>query len=265
MHRYEKLSIIVQALLGFILFFLRMMCISIEVFIRANIGERYINILHTLGITATYLLLVGLTKDLTPAFENHIVDGFFFISVILVVLHVIAAKLRHRNGQEIHSYYGGTPILVMFIPINENFFRIYLEPILVVIIGVIFMTLGEADYYSFYGLGIILMVSGVCMLIKAQIEAYMQRQAYLDMLDRKIEADAISDVMKGKNPKDTKGFTISGQKMKSEETRQKLVDMYKGIDPSLQKMMEKGQTPEKTPNKVVERSNDKGKDMDILE
>ncbi|MGB1216592.1 MAG: hypothetical protein ACPG5P_01880, partial [Saprospiraceae bacterium] len=236
----EKITILVQAFLGFVLFFLRMMCISVEVFIRANIGERYINILHALGVTTTYLLLVGLTKDLTPAFDTYIIDIFFSLSVILIILHVIAAKLRHRNGREIHSYYGGTPILTMYVPINENFFRTYLEPILVIIIGVIFFILGESGYYFLYGLGIFIVSTGILMFIKAQIESYIQRQAYLDMLDKKIESDAISDVMKGKNPKDTKGFAIPGQKSKSEDTRQTLIDMYRGIDPNLLKMMEKG-------------------------
>ena len=101
------------------------------------------------------------------------------------------------------------------------------------------------------------------MFIKAQIEYHIQRNNYLDLLDKKIESDAISDVMKGKNPKDTKGFAIPGEKPRSEDTRQKLVDMYKGIDPSLLKMMEKSPSKDKEPNKVVERSNDKSKDIDM--
>lgn len=247
----------------FILAFLRMMCMSVEVFIRNNIGERYVSPLHVIGILIIYILIQTFALPITPAFDNNIIHAFFGISMILVILHVIRAKLRHRSDVEIHSYYGGTPVFVYFLPIPENFFRVYLEPILIIGIGAICLVLGESDYYFLYGFGIYLMATGILMFIKAQIEYHIQRNNYLDLLDKKIESDAISDVMKGKNPKDTKGFAIPGGKTTSEDTRQRLVDMYKGIDPSLLKMMEKGQSQEKEPNKIVERSNDKSKDMDI--
>jgi len=253
------------AFITFILAFLRMMCMSVEVFIRKNIGERYISLLHTVGIVVVYMTLMIFTVSITPAFDTLLMHIFFLSSLVLVLYHVIKARLRHREEVEIHSYYGGTPLPVEFIPIPENFFRIYLEPILILIIGVLLFFLGQTidDLYFLYGFGIYLAFVGVLMFIKAQIEYHIQRNNYLDLLDKKIESDAISDVMKGKNPKDTKGFAIPGEKPRSEDTRQKLVDMYKGIDPSLLKMMEKSPSKDKEPNKVVERSNDKSKDIDM--
>jgi len=221
-----------------ITFIFRSLSLSFEVFLRKNIGERYLTIFHLIALFAFYILLVLFTVEKIAAFDEFVVQGFFIVSLVVGIIHIIAAKKRHRKKIEIHSYYSGTPTISKYISnAEEHIIKMYYEPLAIVSWGIVMYYVGQHHYYSVYGLGLYFIGGSIVLFIKGQIEYYIGRNRYLDALDKKIESEMLSEALQGRSPKDTKGFSIPGVKNPSQKDRKKIEEMYRAIDPSLLRLM----------------------------
>ena len=230
----------------FILFPMKVITQSLEVFLRKQIGERYFTMLDLFISSMFLILLIFFTSSSIAMFDTTLFILFIVGFMTVGIIHIIQSFKRHGRNKEIHSYYAGTPIVSFFLPVSESTARLYVEPFLLLAIGIPMMMAGKSSYYPLYGMGFYISLGAVLLIIKSQIEYAIHRSKYLDALDKKIESEALTDALEGKkSASDNKGFSIPGPKSKSPEIRKGIEDMYRSLDGNLQQLMEnsKGNEP----------------------
>lgn len=238
----------------FILTILQTITVSLEVFIRVRMGERYMTILRATWMFCFFLLFWFVMSGWTDAFKTNGIAIFFFLSFFLAMTNAVIARRRHSKNIEIHSYYTGIPLLSMFFPNKEEItIKNFIEPLFLFIIGAILFTVGKYITYETYGLGAYITVVSFVLFIKNQIEYDIARNRYLDVVDKKIESEMLNDAIQGKNPADTKGFSIPGPKNTSQQNRKSVENMYRSLNPELKKLMDKGQEKQQDRDLSIER------------
>jgi hypothetical protein len=223
--------------------------LSLEVFIRKDIGERYFSPLDLLMTIVLMGVLVFAFSESYALFDTWLFTFFLCSFVAMGIIHISRASRRHKTNTEIHSYYAGEPLLSKILNMGEDRAKMYGEPAILLLLGILFVVGGKYIYYPTYGLGLYMIVGALFMLLKAQLEYYMQRTKYLDTVDSKIESEVLSDALEGKPASHNKGFSKPGPKMGKESARTNIEQMYRKLDGSLQNLMEndKGNETQKEP------------------
>jgi hypothetical protein len=237
-------SITEEQVLGFFKYILKIFLTSFEVYLRTNIGERYHSFINVSSIIVVYAFLRGFSEMFSPIFSTLPVDIFFILATVLGLRQLFKAN---RGGEtEIHSFYSGRPVLLNIFPsIKEENVKLFVEPILLAVIGAGFFVVGRYLYYPLYGFGLVIFSGGVLLYLKEFVEQAISRSQYLDALDKKIESEELEKALSGKyNASETKGFAIPKVRIEKEADRRKVADMYRALDPSLQQIMERSQGQE---------------------
>lgn len=229
---------------SFTIFFLTLFQIitgSVEVFIRLQMGERYMTILRAVWMLFFFAFFAAIMNEFVIAFNTNTMGLFFFASFVLAIIHAINAKKRHSKNVEIHSYYNGVPIIGLFLSndIKESTIKSIIEPTILFLLGVVLFVVGRYMIYEFYGIGFYLTCVGIIMFIKGQIEYNLERNRYLDAFDKKIESEVLKGALEGKDAADNKGFSLPGPKSTDLENRKSVENMYRSLSPELQKLMTK--------------------------
>lgn len=249
----------------FILTVLQTITVSVEVFIRVRMGERYMTILRATWMFCFFMLFWFVMSGWTEAFSTNGMSIFYIVSFFLAMTNAVLARRRHSKNIELHSYYTGIPLLSVFFPNKkETTIKNFLEPLFLFVVGVILFSVGKYYTYETYGLGAYIAIVSIVLFIKNQIEYDIARNRYLDVVDKKIESEMLNDAIQGKNPADTKGFSIPGPKNTTQQSRKSVENMYRSLNPELKKLMDKGQEKlhdkdlsiERTPIQERDKSND---------
>lgn len=250
----------------FILYILQTITVSVEVFIRYKMGERYMTIIRSILLLFFFLLFTVSMDFFIDAFNTFLMGVFIATSLALSLVHAIKAKRRPSKNIEIHSYYNGIPLLQTLFPNqSETIVKTYIEPLFLLLLGVFLFVLGRYKIYPFYGIGLYITVVSLIFFVKSQIEYSIGRSRYLDIIDKKIEGEMLKDAIQGKNAAETKGFSLPVPKTMKPAARQNVEQMYRTLDPALQRLMSK--STEKEPvvelsKSFVETSRELPKDRD---
>lgn len=183
--------------------------LTVEVLLRRNFGERYLPMSAVVTSAVAYLLLILVNRG--PGF--NVLAGAFSLFprpgllAWLFLLVFIGAGAWHRyrtfrrnwyTGPAWHSYAAGDSWLrpvtaqwrdrLPFVPVMEATQR-YIEPAAVVLVGLVLMIV---DGF----LGGWLVIAGLCLLVKEQLKHQGIRNAYLNLVDSQLEAQAMTELLK---------------------------------------------------------------------
>lgn len=240
---YERRgNVILTALIGFGFALAKYPSIIIEVFYRKKFGERYFTLVSAI-FTFLLLTLICLAPQMLafvfgflgiqPDFDNR-----FDIPLFLFACLFLFKSIKQR--QEI-SKYGVTYHLQRFslsqghyskffydrmgqrlygIPVNSHTIEIFFEPIVPVIVGVVFLIIPFLQL-----LGAILLFCGVIMIIRQFGRAMQGRNAVLDIIDQSIVAqDKAGILMEEKPIEEVHGIRLPVALPTDEKVRQLLMD-----------------------------------------
>ncbi|MGB1248505.1 MAG: hypothetical protein ACPG4Z_06435 [Chitinophagales bacterium] len=210
---YTSMGIFGSLLFQVIMFLLQCMAFYTLLFLRYRFGERKLNFLVILGASVlAYILsldvfLIGGWLEIIDANSIAIFYRHLTIFFLLSILHLIHLRIRTRIFNERwYSQNEGISILYKIFEllglsnlklriagrtiftVRQHTFWKYIEPVIVIFIGVSFMKSGMGFY------GFFLIVSGSCIAITTQLQYYMFRRKILNILDGKIEASFISNL-----------------------------------------------------------------------
>jgi hypothetical protein len=163
---------------------MRLMSASVEAYLRANFGRRYVNMLA--GAFFFFFVCTGLNPA-PAAFTSLFLLGLF----VMVVRHVLQVFRRRRlSATEPHSASAGESWVVwQRFGLAPATVQRYLEPLLCWIIGLI---ISPADPF----LGFWLKASAVALLIKEQFNRVRITRRIIDANDAKVSAQSLNTGMR---------------------------------------------------------------------
>lgn len=172
---------------GLVLFLVNTWATSIEVFIRANFGERYLGLQ-----AAAVFLLVPIYCGVKQATDYGMMSLYLFIYLFLCFVHRQTIRRRRRRGLSCHSYYDGTPALWKLCPwCSELTVKRYAEPAVVITSGLLLIPASEP-------VGMYLLIGGLCMGFSTGVCCVQQDVRLLDLndsiLDQQILAERLREV-----------------------------------------------------------------------
>lgn len=149
---------------------------SVEVFMRRGFGERY------LGAQAVFaLFLIPLHMSFMQTEDPALIGYTMFCYVVACFCHRVVTQHRIRTGQREHSYYDGWPIaLGRKTTINEQDWKAWGDPIIIVLVGV-FFAFADRGFGSFF------ITAGVAMFIKNHLVHQLHSAKVMDLHDNMIE------------------------------------------------------------------------------
>ncbi len=168
-----------KAVLSWIAFAAGVLAVSVEVFLHRSrtFGERY------LGMQAAAVMLVVLFYG--ACWEGHDVSpllGFLLAYLFMCFVVRIGGLIeRRRTGVWEHSLYNGFPRILRLMPwLGEHRAKLYVEPMLVFLVGVFTMPLNEP-------LGGYLILASMGLLLSVNLTVGYERTRAMDMNDAAIE------------------------------------------------------------------------------
>lgn len=183
-------------------------CFSISVvgFTRKDFGERYFgffNLLFGYTVIANFAFLGNFLGVATGHKFSWLMVLFWLGFIAVSLYHRAVIARRNKRGQEWHSMYIGESWLTSLpLPCSrEKIFKL-VEPGLVFLAGLIFWKISGA-------VGIWLMISGLSLFVNNHLVFWFERQAFLDVIDARIEARYMSGAVQGKPAKQTGGFVLA--------------------------------------------------------
>lgn len=164
------------------MFLVRAWATSIEVFIRADFGTRYLGLQ-----AAAVFLLVPTYCGIKRTADAGMMSLYLVNYLVLCCLHRQTIRRRTRRGVFFHSYYDGTPMLWKLFPwCSEVPFKRYVEPVLVMAIGVLLIPVSEPC-------GLYLLIGGVCMGLATGACCARQEVQLLDLNDSILDQQALAE------------------------------------------------------------------------
>lgn len=180
-------------------------CISVEVFLRRDFGERYLGIFNLQAGYLVVFIFAGINPLLVPYGNGSALIGILSPAFIgMAIYHRYVIWRRLKKGEIWHSYYRGTPLgYWSLLPISASYETIekWLEPAL---LGIITVLLSKVDMLASIWLGF----STFSLFVHTHVDYYNLRQSILDMQDSQIQSAYMDQALQGKSPHDTKGFVI---------------------------------------------------------
>ena len=206
---------------------------TLIVIFRHDFGERYFNVVDTVGSSATFAGFAVVALILLAEANDGYIVGFFLLGFIAVsISHLFVAGQRDRQGRRWHSRYAGTSYLAFLAPGNVFFVQRYIEPFVALLGGSFLYSINKP-------LGIWVAFSGICIAITEQLAAQRFRNKFLDTVDAQIEAENLGEAIAGKkDATETEGYILPIPTYYSDERRAELYDGMKKLDPALQAMID---------------------------
>ena len=149
---------------------------SIEVFLHRGMGERY------LGPQAVFVLFLVPLHTGFMRTQDPSLTGLFLLAYLGACLGQRAVIFaQRRTGQVVHSRYNGYPwLLGSKSRIDELTWKGRVEPLLVILAGVLFAILDEA-------FGSYIMTAGGAMFLKNLMHQQLRSEELMDMQDSLVE------------------------------------------------------------------------------
>lgn len=216
--------------------------VSLEVFIRRDFGERYLNWLRLfLGYLAMELftLIPTIIFSLIPFMARNYLPVSAYFSygfLILGVYHQFHIWQRNRRGVQWHSQSFGISRLA-FLPINDWVLYRFVEPGGCFLLGFL---IRQFDLVT----GIWLMTASIALFIKNQMVYAAVRGRFLDIMDSRIESAAMQGLLQGKSKQESAGFSVVAPPMmdfltsETEETLDIAATVSATLDPEAANLTE---------------------------
>lgn len=159
-----------------VMFVLQVFATSIVVFLRHGFGSRYLGIHGVL-----VFILVPLFSLLFPEHDLRPLLQFLPVYLGACAMHALRRLSRRSKTRQIHSYYGGRPLLLRLLRRqNEVLVKRILEPVVVVLVGFAIAGMNLP-------LGMYITVAGICLFSLENIKALWEAQQVLDLNDAVID------------------------------------------------------------------------------
>lgn len=191
------------------------MSVTIEVFIRRDFGERYLNLLRVISalmlmrtfmglrwLRALFLDIIpeALRPELAPAF---VFNWFQVAFVAMALLHILFILIRNRQSVLWHSQSFGISFL-SFLPVNDWVLYRYIEPAL---------CFGVGTWLHRYDplLGGWIQGSSVALFVSNNLVYNSARSRILDIMDSQIEGTYFQKMAAGEklgSKRETAGFSV---------------------------------------------------------
>ncbi len=209
----------------------RMFSVTVEVFLRRNFGERYLSgPVLVGGALAVQLVTASLAGQplLEPRGASLGAMLFLWAYASLCVGHKLVIWRRDRTGERWHSLSDGTSRrLFDHVPIAPRVVQLYVEPALVAVFG---LALLFADRV----LGAYLLLASLAFLVKGQLTQRRRREAWLDYVDKTIEAEELHAALVEQRPaRETRGFVVASGAARHQRTLEHMERVLRRTDPEL--------------------------------
>jgi hypothetical protein len=199
-----------QAIRSIFYFLVWSVSLTVEVFLRRRIGERYLAIGPVLGGLLSIFILAapgpGVVNP-TAAFQDIFIYAMIYIA--LVIVHRVAIMHRNRQGVRWHSRSSGLP-WPTWRHLTKHVFRIHIiyEPLFCFVAGFLIASIFQRPLGGYF------MFAGVMLFIKSAMEYSAARTQLLDAIDSQIESEHMAEALAGsKTPEETDGFIVPGANM----------------------------------------------------
>lgn len=175
-------------------------CTGAEVFLRYDFGERYLSPIR-LYLAYSIMLLFPLVPMIAGARTR--LYWFIFVAFIgLGIYHRFRIWQRERQGIAWHSRSFGVSWLSKVLPVDDWTLYRYVEPGICLLLGAIVWR------YVNGVVGAWLTINGFVLLIKNYILYFQHRERILDMIDARIEASYMQNIMAGAPKQQTAGYSM---------------------------------------------------------
>jgi len=191
------------------------MSVTVEVFIRRDFGERYLNLLRVLSALILMRTFMGLywlrsatlsyvpevlRPDIAPTF---VLNWFQVAFVAMALLHILFIFIRNRQNVLWHSQSFGMSFL-SFLPINDWVLYRYIEPV---------VCYGVGYWLHAYDplLGGWIRWSSMALFLSNNLAYNNSRGRLLDIVDSQIESSFYQKMRSGEkvgSKRDTAGFSV---------------------------------------------------------
>jgi hypothetical protein len=157
-----------------------MLAVSAEVFCRHSFGRRYVPTL--LASFFCCFMFLSLCRGVVPQLCPTLISIYLLIFFILVLFHIVRTW---RPGPIIHSYSNGQSWEFWSRRnINPNIVKILVEPLTIVLAGLVLMPANSL-------LSVWLLLSGACLFIKELLSYWQLRNRVMDSMDARLEGERI--------------------------------------------------------------------------
>jgi len=211
---------------------------SVVPFMRSKFGERYLswlNLYFGYGVVAGFMFIGPFMMPFTggePHYWLGIVSVPMLIAWALFIVFSLAHRYRiwrrNRKGEAWHSYAMGDSAINAFLasggfePIPDEWIHKWIEPLAVMVVGVLFVTISRSGDPSENAgvvapVGVWLVISSICLFVHSRIIYFYERQQFLDIQDAQIQAKHYRDALAGKPAAKTGGFVIAHSTVRAVE------------------------------------------------
>lgn len=170
------------------LFLVRVAAVSVEVFLHKRLGSRYCR------AQAAMVVPLGVIYAWAWNFSGYRIEPvmyFFGAYLVALVISQIAILIRIRRGDQEHSMYSGYPwMLRPSLAARELRIKLWFEPFLVGLIGVLVNELDKP-------LGVYLMIAGCSLFINNALAALWRRRQVVDLQDAVFEQSHLAGTFRG--------------------------------------------------------------------
>ncbi|MEK6701063.1 MAG: hypothetical protein AABZ53_02290 [Planctomycetota bacterium] len=174
-----------QQLVNFLKFICMTFSAPVEVWLRRGFGDRYFSKAALFSV-----VLIPFWGTLFPGTDLTLLFGFWWSYFIMLLFARIAMFRRWTRGEVEHTLYSGYSRLHRFFPrASELKIKETIEPMLVFIIGVVFLTMSPA-------LGLYLMVASFAMAVSIRITMIETRQRLLQLTDAAFEQRELAEAFR---------------------------------------------------------------------
>jgi len=163
-----------RSVVGSFAFVAQVGAVSVEVFLHKRIGQRYCR-LQAFMVVALGMIYAGLWQ--LQGYDQRPFVMFLVAFVIAAVMAQVAAFIRGRRGDHEHTQYSGWPLILREASAHrEVFFKQVVEPLLVLVIG---MLVNDENR----PLGVWLMFAAACLFVSNSLSRLAQKRRVDDMRD----------------------------------------------------------------------------------
>ncbi len=230
-----QVPLIIAVILYIFQIFLRLMTVSLEVFLHRNFGERFFSPIEYIAGVITLYLFASLGRVL---FYAHMSGLMFFglAAMAMGAYHLYVIHDRKKKGIVQHSRYWGDSWPFFYeLGYSHQTIQFYIEPACCFAIGLFFALANPL-------LGGWIVYGSIAWFFFCQLELRKWNNRILDAIDQEIEARNFQKaVMDRKAPQETEGFFVPVSPNFTRAQRATLADAFEGLDPKLKEMIEESE------------------------
>lgn len=210
------------------------LCLSLEIFVRRRFGERYLTwstiVMTFFRVSLALGLIAALYHIAKPdwpyyASQSGATESLWMLSFWLCcVWHKFVIWSRNQRGEQWYSYAPGDAFpLWRAIGISEIATFRFAEPMAAVLGALACAALRIDGSVSAW-----LLVSGLCLFVKRQLQYYTERRTVLDMIDSRTRSERLRSAMGRQSPHEQPdGYTVTpAMTYLTPELREELMRRY---------------------------------------